>query len=344
MMKKYIFGIAGIALSIIISGIFGSILIYPVNPQVIKMGTLAPEGSVWHDVLRDMAEEWKEISNGAIEVRIYPGGVAGDDADMVRKMRINQLQAAALTGEGLANIALELGVFQMPMLIRTDEELDYVREKIGPKLEELVEEKGFKLLYWSEVGWVYLFSKQRVAEPEDLKPMKIWVWAGDMTWAEAMKDLGYQPVPLPATEIHTALSSGLIDTVSMTPVAALTYQYFGIADHMMEMKWGPLTAAVVISKKSWQKIPEEIRPKILESAIKAGTMAKNEIRKLEEEAIATMVDHGLTVNPITPEQEALWRSEIMKTYPKMIGPLVPEYIYLEAEAALNEYWSEGGQR
>jgi len=311
--------------------------------QTIKLGTLAPEGSVWDIVLREMAEEWREVSNGRIRVRIYPGGVAGDDADMVRKVRIGQLQAAALTGEGLSNVAEEISIFQMPMLLRSDAELDYVRDKLAPKLEAIMEEKGFKVLYWSEVGWVYLFSNQPVQRPADLKPLKIWVWAGDAAWADALKDGGYRPVPLPATEIHTGLLSGLIDSFATTPVAALSFQWFGQAKNMMAMKWAPLTAAVVISTRTWERIPEDIRPEILAAAQRAGEEAKVKIRSLESEAIAAMEGYGLTVNEVTPEMAAEWRTEIESTYPKLLGKSIPEDIYIEVAAILKEYRGAGDQ-
>jgi len=305
--------------------------------QTIKLGTLAPEGSVWHNVLRNMAEEWKTISNGSIQVRLYAGGVAGDEMDMVRKMRINQLQGAALTGNGLAGIANENAIFQMPMFLRTDEELDHVLQKLSPKLEKIIEEKGFKLLYWSEIGWVYLFSKTPVVKPADLKPLKIWVWTGDAVWADALKDGGYNPVPLPSTEIHTGLSSGLIDTVSAPPVAALSYQWFGLAKNMMSMKWAPLTAAVVISKKTWNKIPENIRPQILAAALKAGKNAKEQIRKLETDAIQAMQSYGLKVNKVSPQIAAQWQSEIKKAYPNLLGKSIPVETYKEASTILKQY-------
>ena len=309
--------------------------------QTIKMGTLAPEGSVWHNVLRDMAEDWKEISDGRIRVRIYPGGIAGDDSDMVRKVRIGQLHAAALTGQGLSTIAEEISIFQMPMLLRSDAELDYVRDKLAPELEVLMEEKGFKVLYWSEVGWVYLFSNQPVRQPADLKPLNIWVWAGDAAWADALKDGGYRPVPLPATEIHTGLTSGLLDAFATTPVAALSYQWFGQAKNMMAMKWAPLTAAVVVSTKTWDRIPEDIRPEILAAAIKAGDRAKVEIRGLEAEAIKAMEGFGLKVNTVTPEMAAEWQQEIEKTYPKLLGTSIPDEIYRDVAAILEGYRGEG---
>ncbi len=312
----------------------------PATAQTIKLGTLAPEGSVWYNVLRDMAEEWKEISNGRIQVRIYPGGIAGDDSDMVRKVRIGQLHAAALTGQGLSNIAKEISVFQMPMLLRSDDELDYVRDQLAPELEAILEEKGFKVLYWSEVGWVYLFSNKPVVKPADLKPLKLWVWAGDAAWADALKDGGYRPVPLPATEIHTGLTSGLLDAFATTPVVALSYQWFGQAKNMMAMKWAPLTAAVVISKKTWDRIPEDIRPEIMAAAIKAGDRAKVEIRRLEDDAIKAMEGFGLKVNDVTPAIAAEWRVEIERTYPKIIGKSIPEEIYQDVAAILEGYRGE----
>jgi len=321
--------------------LFALILATPVSAQTIKMGTLAPEGSVWHTVLRQMGQDWQDISNGRIQLRIYPGGVAGDDADMVRKMRIGQLHAAALTNEGMSNIVEDLGVFQMPMLLRSDEELEFVRDEMKARFEAEMEVAGFKVLYWSEVGWVYLFSNKKVVSPADLRPLKIWVWAGDAAWTDALKDAGYKPVPLPATEIHTGLSSGLIDAFSTTPVAALSFQWFAQAKNMLAMKWGPLTAAVVISKRSWDRIPEDLQPLLQEAAVRAGDDAKGQIRQLELDAIETMKEYGLEVNEVPESVQAEWRAEIMTTYPKLIGNSVPEGIYEDVSELLEGY--RGGQ-
>lgn len=313
---------------------------FPLNSsfsQTIKMGTLAPEGSVWNNVLREMGQQWQEISNGRIRLRIYPGGVAGDDADMVRKMRIGQLHAAALTGVGLANILEDLSVFQMPMLLRSDEELEFVRDTLKADFEARMEAEGFKVLYWSEVGWVYLFSNSPVVSPADLKKLDVWVWAGDAAWTDALKDGGYSPVPLPATEIHTGLNSGLIDAFATTPVAALSFQWFAQAKNMMAMKWGPLTAAVVVSKRSWERIPEDLRPALIEAAQSAGDDARGQIRQLEQDAIETMKGYGLTVNEVPENTVTEWRAEIMKTYPKLIGKSVPEGIYTDVAALLETY-------
>ena len=137
----------------------------------------------------------------------------------------------------------------MPMMLDSDEELDYVRDRLAPKLEAMMETQGFKILSWSDAGWVRFFTQRPAIRPADLKPMKVFTWEGDPTYAEAMKAMGYQPVPMAATDIYTGLQSGLINAFPTTPIAALSYQWFGLANHMTDVKWAPLVGALVISER-----------------------------------------------------------------------------------------------
>jgi TRAP-type C4-dicarboxylate transport system substrate-binding protein len=149
------------------------------SAQTIKLGTLAPKGSPWFDNLQDMASDWGEASNGSIRVRIYPGGSIGDEQDMVRKMQIGQLQGAVLTAEGLSIIVPEVLALQMPMIFKTDGELDYARDALTPELEALFEERGYKILNWGDIGWVRLFARDPAVTVEDLGKQKLFTWAGD---------------------------------------------------------------------------------------------------------------------------------------------------------------------
>ena len=115
----------------------------PLSAQTIKFGTLAPEGSPWYNIIRDMAEVWKKATKGKIHFRIYPGGIAGDDPDMVRKMRIGQLHGAALTSIGLSQIAPEIEALQMPMTLASYEELDYFMSQIVERLSVILDAQGF---------------------------------------------------------------------------------------------------------------------------------------------------------------------------------------------------------
>ncbi|MFQ5971158.1 MAG: TRAP transporter substrate-binding protein DctP [Alphaproteobacteria bacterium] len=314
----------------------------PAAAQTIKLGTLAPEGSPWYRVLRDLGETWREVSGGRLDLRIYPGGVAGDEPDMVRKMRVGQLHAAALSGGGLSRIAPEIQALQMPMMFRTDEELDYTRERIAPTLEAALEAKGFKVLSWSHAGWVHFFARQPVVRPEDLKPLRLFVWSGDTAYIEAWKDAGYRPIPLAATEIHTALQSGLIDAFATTPIAALSFQWFGLASHMTDLKWAPLAGALVISQRMWEEIPADMRPLLIQAARDAGVHLQQEARRLDAESIEVMKKHGLVVHNVPADVAARWEQSARASYPRIVGPVVPDHIVAEVERLRDEYRAAGG--
>ena len=309
----------------------------PCSAQVIKLGTLAPAGSPWYDALRDLDAAWKSASGGRIELNIYPGGVLGDEPDMVRKMRIGQLQAAALTGAGLQKIVPEVQALMMPMMLHSDEELDYVRDRVAPQLERLLEAKGFKVLNWGDAGWVRFFAQQPVVRPDDLKPLKLFIWEGDPAVGEAWKHSGFHPVPLAATDIHTGLESGLINAIPTTPLAALSFQWFGLATHMTDIKWAPLVGATVISTRTWNALPDALKPQLLESARDIGARLRQQVQPLEDKAIATMVSHGLIVHAVPPEIAAVWEKDARAGYPQLIGPVVPAAMVAEVESIRDEY-------
>jgi TRAP-type C4-dicarboxylate transport system substrate-binding protein len=325
-----IFGTFLAALSILL--LAGS----PAPAQTIKLGTLAPEGSPWYNIIRDMTENWKNTTAGKVQFRIYPGGIAGDEQDMVRKMRIGQLHAAALSSVGLAEIAPEFNALMMPMMFASDEELDYVRDRLESKLAALLENKGFKVLNWGDAGWVRFFAQKPVVSPEDLKPLRLFVWGGDSTIVEAWKDAGYHPVPLATTEIHTGLQAGLINAFATTPIAALSFQWFGLAKNMTDMKWGPLFGATVISARKWEEIPDQQKPALLRSALEAGTRLRQEVRKLEREAVEVMVKHGLVVHPVPPDIVADWERSARASYPRLMGKVVPAEMVAEVERLRDE--------
>ncbi len=303
----------------------------------IKFGTLAPEGSPWYNSIRDMAEAWKTASGGTVKVRIYAGGIAGDEPDMVRKMKVGQLHAAALSGVGLARIALEIQALQMPRMFASQEELDYVRERVGPEIEAILEKKGFKVLTWGDAGWVYFFTQKPVVHPDDLKPLRLFAWAGATAHIDAWKAAGYKPVSLAATEIHTALQSGLINAFNATPVAALSFQWFALAKHMTDLKWAPLVGAVVISTRAWKKIPGELKPRFASIAREAGARLQAMLPKLSAEAIQVMTQHGLQVHPVAPKVAKEWEKRARAGYPAIIGKIVPAGMVAEVERIRDAY-------
>ncbi|MDX1483713.1 MAG: TRAP transporter substrate-binding protein DctP [Alphaproteobacteria bacterium] len=315
----------------------------PALAATIKLGSLAPKGSPWHKALEDLAVEWAKLSAGKVRLRIYPGGVAGDEPDMVRKMRIGQLHAAALTGAGLARIAQEVQALQMPMMFRSDAELDHVRSRLMPKLNAALEAKGVHVLNWADAGWVYFFTQKPVVSPDDLKPLKLFAWVGETAHIGAWRAAGYNPVPLPATEIHTGLSSGLINAVPTTPIAALSYQWFGLAKHMTDVKWAPLVGATVITKRGWRRVPAALRDKLRDAAREMGRKLQPRIRKLDSEAITIMKKHGLKVHEVPPPVEDAWVEGARQGYARLIDKVVPGAMVAEVERLRDAYRAAQGK-
>ncbi len=309
----------------------------PVFAQTIKLGTLAPQNSPYYDILRDLAETWKEISGGTIRFRISPGGVAGDDPDMVRKMRIGQLDAALLSGSGLNEIAPEIKAIQMPMMFSNDEEWDHVRKQMAPKLEQILEAKGFKVLLWGDAGWVYLFTQKPVQHPDDLQPLRLFVWAGEPHIIQTWRDLGYRPVPLAVNEIHSSLHSGLIHAFTTTPLAALSFQWFASAPHMTNLKWAPLVGALVVNKRKWRAIPDDLKPRLLRVAQEAGDRFLLQIRKHNDEAVRVMQQHGLVVHEVPPGATAEWERRFRANYPTFMADTVSPELVAEAERIRDEF-------
>ena len=224
-------------------------------PVKIKLGTLAPKDSSPHQSLKVMAQTWRQAPGGGVALTIYTDGTLGGEADMVRRMRIGQIQAALLTSAGLADIDDSATALQtMPLVFRTLDEVDYVREKIRSKLEQRLADKGFVVLFWTDAGWVKFFSRKPVVYPDDLKKQKLFAWAGDNKTIDIIKAAGYQPIPLETADILPGLQTGLIDAVPAPPFFALAGQFYGPAPHMLDMNWVPLVGAAIINKKGNDRV------------------------------------------------------------------------------------------
>jgi len=303
----------------------------------IAMGTVAPTDSPWHKVLKQMGEDWKKVSNGEVTLKVLADGSLGDELAMVQKMRAGVLSGIAISGAGLPEIEPSVMAFQAPMMFDSYEELDYVRDRIAPKLEKAIEDKGFIVLNWGDVGWIHFFSKIPARTLDDFRKTKLYIVAGDAKAENFYKLAGFKPVPLASTDILPMLQTGVIDAFDAPPLFALSGQFFGLAKHMSDIRWAPLVGATLVSKKAWDRVPAALRPKLLEAARIAGDKFRTEIRALSDQAIVEMEKRGLSVVKTTDAERADWQREAEAVWPRIRGPYVPPALFDEVKAIRDEY-------
>ena len=202
-----------------------------------------------------------------------PRGGGGGRRHVVRKMRLGTLDASLLSAAGVADIDRSIFALELPMAYASYEELDFVLERMEPTIEKLYADKGFIVLGWADAGWVRFFSKSPVRTPDDLKGLKLLTWAGDDPAVELWKAAGFNPVPLPSTEISTAIQTGLVTAIPTTPQAALLLQWYTHARYMCDVRWAVLLGGIVITKATWERVPAAARPAMLKSAHESGPHA-----------------------------------------------------------------------
>ncbi|HLX09831.1 MAG TPA: TRAP transporter substrate-binding protein DctP [Thermoanaerobaculia bacterium] len=314
------------------AGALAWLAVAPATAQqvVIKMATLVPEGSSWHLILKEMADRWKTVSGGRVVVRLYAGGVAGDDADVVRKIRLGTLNAGVLTDVGLEEIDRSVLALSVPMMYSSYEEVDHVLDRMRPGLEAKLAAKGFVTLAWLDGGWSHIFAQKPVATPDDLKPLKLFTPSGDPQAVEIYKAAGFNPVPLPTTELSTALQTGLVTALQVPPQVAVITQYYTHAKYMTDLKWLLLLGATVIDKATWEKIPADLRPALLEAAHEAGSRLRADVRQGGDRDVEAMKKRGLVVVPVDARAMDLWRKAAEGAYPRIRGPVVPADAFDEA--------------
>jgi TRAP-type transport system periplasmic protein len=300
------------------------------QPVTLKLGTLAPQGSTWHDLLREMAQRWEKASGGQVRVRIYAGGAQGSEGEMVRKMRIGQLQAAAITNVGMHDVIPEPQAFSVPFLFEDEAQLDCAFDKMRARLDAALDRRGLVALLWSRVGSIHLFCNSPRRTPADMRTAKIWAWEGDPKSVEAFRAAGLHPVVLSATDIVPSLQTGMIDCVPNIPLYVLTARLFDRANHMMDAPWSHMIGATIVRKDAWERIAPDVREKLVAIAAELGEKVDREVKRLNADAVVAMQRQGLETVPTDPEP---WRVAMEKAWPIVRGGVVPAEFFDDLRAA-----------
>lgn len=301
----------------------------------LKFATLAPPGSTWMNLLEEWGETVKTRSQGRLEFKFYPGGVQGDEPDVLKKIRFGQLHGGAFTGYGIGQMYSPARVLEMPFLFENYAEIDHVRARLMPEFERGFQDHGYRLLGWMEVGFVYFFSQQPIEKFDDLKQRRIWLWQGDAL-GEAMFRAGkLAPVPLSITDVFTSLSTGLIDTVYCTPLASIALQWFTKTRYVADL---PLTngiGALVVSNKFFDGLPPDLQQLLAETGRETGENLIAATRVDNEKSLDVLKQEGLKF-VMSPEQTD--RQELLRMRDEAAAELTASgYIPKELYARTTDY-------
>ncbi len=311
----------------------------PLYSLTLKVGSIAPRNSPWDKTLNNISARWSEISGGRITLRIYPGGIAGNEGDMLRKVKVGALDGAVLSSMGLNKISPDLLVLTMPLIIKNKGELDYVMEKMGPTYESIMEQKRFKLVGWTMAGWMKVFSRDPVLYPDDLKSQKLGFTSGEDVLVQLLKNMGFHVVPSDTIDWLSSLQSGRVDALLISPLIAAAYQVFTIADNMLDYPISPLLGAIVFSDRSWKKIPVKYHEEFLQAVKVEVKELDIESNSLEEKALELLISHGLKVHKTNDDIDRAWTSMIEEIYEKegIIGKVISRDVYEEVREYTSEY-------
>jgi TRAP-type C4-dicarboxylate transport system substrate-binding protein len=296
----------------------------------LKLGTLAPQGSTWYDLLKEMAQRWEQASGGQVKLRIYAGGAQGSEGDMVRKMGIGQLQAASISNVGMHDVIPEPQALSVPFLFDSEAQMDCAFAKVRPQIEAALEKRGLVAIQWSRIGAIHLFCDAPHKTPADTAGARIWAWEGDPKSVEAFRAAGLTPVVLSATDIVPSLQTGMIDCIPNVPLYVLTAHLYEKASYMMDQPWSWLVGATLVRKEAWEKIPADTRAKLLQIAQDLGKKVDDEVRRLNVDAVAAMQKQGLKT---VPGDRASWRVAMERTWPVVRGGVVPAPFFDQVKAA-----------
>jgi TRAP-type transport system periplasmic protein len=304
--------------------------------NTIKVAVVMPEGSTWTNILHQMTGEANTLSGGELNFTIYPGGISGDEPDVIRKMRANRIQAAGFSGIGLGVILPEVRILESVLLFGDSNEIDQVKERLFDEFAAKFEKKGFVLLGFFEAGFTYIFSKKPVGGLDDIKGLKMWVWKGDQIAERYLKELGIAIFPLNMTDVNTGLETGMIDAFYSPPLAAIALQWYARVQYMLDYPLVDSNGAFLMNRQDFYRLSEKNRQILRTSVKKYCRQLVEQTRKENDQARQIIQQAGIRFVLPTPAQRDFLGSAAQKAYQANIGELYDQQLFERVQGLLSD--------
>jgi len=304
----------------------------------IRLATLAPRGSSWDRVFRAWDNTLKKKTNNAVKFRFYQGGVAGDERDVIRKMKVGQMDAGGLTSIGLGQISRPVSILQMPGIFDSYEELNRVRNAMHDEFSEMFEREGYKLLGWGDAGFGRIFSQQPIMQPSDYKKVRAWVPREDPALPEMMKIIGANGIPLGIPEVLPALQTGMVDTVLASAIAAVALQWFRHTTHMSADTNTSIIGATLVRKEVFDKLAPDSQEALVETGRQAHAQLLKVVAKEDEAAHQTLLKRGMKeFDPMKDAKNAAeWEKVNAALLERLTGRLWPKELFDKVKKAASQ--------
>ena len=312
----------------------------PAAAKTLKFATIAPAGTVWMKEMKAGADAIKQRTAGRVKIKFYPGGVMGNDQSVHRKIKVGQLHGGAFTSGGLAQFYPGIQSFSLPMLFESFDEIDYVRERMDPVIMRNFEEHGFVLLGISEGGFARILSKQPMQDLRTIRDSKVWIPEGDVVSQTVYRALGINPIPLPIADVYTGLQTGLIETVAVSPAAAIAFQWHTSTAYMTDVLLSYVIGTLAIQKRAFDRLSVEDQAVVREEMGAVFDRLDKINREDNIAARAALENQGITfVSPDAAELER-WRSIADASIVDMVeNGSVPREMVDQLRGHLREYRS-----
>jgi TRAP-type C4-dicarboxylate transport system substrate-binding protein len=310
------------------------------DPQpgvLLKIATLAPEGSTWMKLMHEFDERVRQATGGEVGFKFYPGGVQGDERLVLKKIRSGQLHGGGFTGNGLGVIAPALRVVESPFLVQSEAEVDAIYQEFGDEFEAAIEAGDHVLLGWADVGFVHLFTKGPVRNLDDLKNRKMWLWEGDPLPEAFFAEAGVTPVSLAITDVYTSLQTGLVDGVYCSPYACVVLQWHTQVDSMSELPISHAIGAVVVSKRAYANVSESSREKVREIAADVFARLNAASRDENRRAIEDIRAAGIAIVPVEGNDLAVFRAIGARAAARTAGTIYSPELLARVQATVAGY-------
>jgi len=314
---------------------------YAEKTYTLKFATLIPPDTAWVNSIQKWSDELKTKSNNRLQLKIYPGGVMGDEPDVLRKIRSRQLHGAFFTGYGIGRIYPPARVLEMPFLFENTDESDYVRQKIMPSIEDGFKEKGYELVGWPEVGFLHFFSKNPINSLDDLRASRIWLWQGDPMGEAFAAAANISPVPLSIMDVYTQLSAqhGSINTVYNSPFGALAMQWHTKLKYATNVPMTNAIGGLVISHKFFNKLPADLQKLLRDSGKKIAEEINIDARRDNKKSIELLKQSGIEFGWDWSDKEKTQMINIRDHAADTLNKsgYIPEKYFTQVKSLLAEY-------